>query len=134
MFVWRRLEFAFLCAGFGRRTFYFIKFQEDVMKKIICAFLILILCISFCACDGNKDIELETVTTAATTTESSESTTETTSEMKKDYVLNTNSMKFHYPSCHAAEKLNKGKIFPPSEKFGVGFFCKNSCKIYIFML
>ena len=106
MFVWRRLEFAFLCAGFGRRTFYFINFQEDVMKKIICAFLILILCISFCACDGNKDIEQETVTTAATTTESSESTTETTSEMKKDYVLNTNSMKFHYPSCHAAEKIS----------------------------
>ena len=79
------------------------------MKKLICAFLIFAFCIFFCACNSNSDIENAdtsfTETTTSSTTESTE-TTEISSETKIDYVLNTNSMKFHYPGCYAAKKIS----------------------------
>ena len=52
-------------------------------------------------------METENTSAAVTTTEITETTPEMTSETERDYVLNTNSMKFHYPSCYAAEKISE---------------------------
>ena len=53
-----------------------------------------------------------TTETVAQTTEVSvativtEITTSASTKTERDYILNTNSKKFHYPTCHSAEKIS----------------------------
>ena len=56
-FVWRRLEFAFLCADFGQRTFYYI--LEENMKKIVCLLIVIsTLLFIFSSCKPSPDHNL----------------------------------------------------------------------------
>lgn len=45
--------------------------------------------------------------TEPTTEPNTESTTEPTNDISQDYVLNTSSMKFHYPSCGSADDIKE---------------------------
>ena len=76
------------------------------MKKLISILLAFSLCVSLCACGENPCIDNEETSNTTTIAETTETTTEISSESQSDYILNTNSMKFHYPSCHAAEKIS----------------------------
>lgn len=47
-------------------------------------------------------------TTEPSTEPTTEPTTEATEDNGRDYVLNTNTMKFHYPSCGSADDIKEG--------------------------
>ena len=99
------------------------------MRKWISILLVLTFCISFYACGENTETsvttettnvsETEKITTSQTTTETvaqttevsvativTEITTSASTKTERDYILNTNSKKFHYPTCHSAEKIS----------------------------
>ena len=99
------------------------------MRKWISMLLVLTFCTSFYACGENTETsvttettnvsETEKITTTETTTETvaqttevsvativTEITTSASTKTERDYILNTNSKKFHYPTCHSAEKIS----------------------------
>ena len=96
------------------------------MKKTVSLFLVLIICLLLCACDADRNSaettapQTEPPTTAATeateatqpcTTEPTEAPTEALTEtvalQGRDYVLNTNTFKFHFPGCTSVSKIKE---------------------------
>ena len=76
------------------------------MKKLISILLAFAFCVSICACGENACIDNEETSNTTTIAETTETTTEISSEIQSDYILNTNSLKFHYPNCYAAKKIS----------------------------
>lgn len=78
------------------------------MRKIIRLFLTLIMLLGFCSC-GGYDSSTATIENYEVTDSSFCEDEETSTAQKiiyeTSYILNTNTMKFHYPDCKSASRI-----------------------------